>query len=190
MRFCVLFLVSFCLPAQVIQSVGNAASLAGSGLAQGSVIQIGGAGLGPATAVVADLPYPTQLSTTTVALRPVNGDPVQLFIRYASATTILAIVPSTLPIGDADLTVTVGSSTSRAARVPIVAQNVGLFSRSGDGTGPASARVGDQQVLLAAPIKPGQLVAIAATGFGPIDTPDNEAPNGKAIDADVEVRLG
>jgi uncharacterized protein (TIGR03437 family) len=101
-------------------------SATGSGLAQGAMITVFGESLGPATLTSAQtLPLPTELTGTRVRIG--NQD---AYLIYTSARQVAAIVPSTVPTGGADVTVTFNGQTSQAHRVNVVAADFGIFTRN------------------------------------------------------------
>jgi uncharacterized protein (TIGR03437 family) len=163
----------------------------GSGLAQGAMITIFGEGLGPAVLVSApSLPLPTELAGTRVRIG--NQD---AFLIYSSTRQVAAIVPSTVPVGAADVAVTFNGQISQAQRVNIVAADFGLFTRNSGGYGPAIVQnfVSDANVplnQLTASATPGQTVILYGTGLGAIDIPDNVAPGVKAARVSVQVIVG
>ena len=117
---CILLLVSAATAQPVIRPWGvvNAASnvpdgLPNSGIAQGSIFLVNGSGLGD------DNPTPMNLFQNTTFPLPssegLNGTSVQVnyargaitaILLYESATTVAAILPSTVPLGTASVTVT------------------------------------------------------------------------------------
>jgi uncharacterized protein (TIGR03437 family) len=166
-------------------------SASGSGLAQGAMITIFGEGLGPATLVSAQsLPLPTELAGTRVRIG--NQD---AYLIYTSARQVAAIVPSTVPVGAADVTVTFSAQTSPVQRVNIVAADFGIFTRNSGGYGPAIIQnfVSDTNVplnQLTTSATPGQTVILYGTGLGAIDVPDNVAPGLKPARVNVQVIVG
>ena len=155
------------------------------------MITIFGESLGPATLTSAQsLPLPTELAGTRVRIG--NQD---AYLIYTSARQVAAIVPSTIPSGAADVTVTFNGQTSQAQRVNIVAADFGIFTRNSGGYGPAIIQnfVSDANVplnQLTVSATPGQTVILYGTGLGAIDVPDNAAPGLKPARVNVQVVVG
>src|ERR1700752_510007 len=91
-------------PAIAARGVKNAASYAdpqlpGGSIAQGSIFNIFGSNMGPATiAYASTLPLPTSLSGTSINVT-INGTTVACFMFYTSAGQVAAILPSNTPVG-------------------------------------------------------------------------------------------
>src|SRR5262249_54045370 len=99
-------------PRKVVSAAGYVPLSAGSGLAQGSYIYIGGCGLGSTDGKSSSLPYTTSFNGASVTVTPASGSSLQAYITYADAGQINAILPSTTPLGDANVTVTYNNATS------------------------------------------------------------------------------
>jgi len=149
-------------------SLASAASGNGSVIAPGEIINLFGAGLGPATPVSAQPGnngfYATQLAGTTVSFNGANA-----VVLYTSATQVSAIVPYNVPVGAAAI-ITVsyqGQSISTSAAVPIAAVNPGLFTANATGVG--NAAVVNQNGSINSPTSPapqGSVVSLYVTGEG------------------------
>jgi uncharacterized protein (TIGR03437 family) len=168
----------------------NAASYS-TRIAQGSMIVIFGAGLGPATLQSAPtLPLPAELAGTRVRIGSLDA-----FMIYTSARQVAAIVPSAAPVGAADVTVTFNGQTSPSRGVNIAATDFGIFTRNSGGYGPGvvqnfvSATSTPTNGLTAA-ANPGQTLIVYGSGLGAIDTADNVAPGVKPLNASVQVIAG
>jgi uncharacterized protein (TIGR03437 family) len=164
----------------------------GSGIAQGSYFVIFGSGLGPASISVSPLPFLNNLAGTTVTFTPATGSPVQAFLYYAVDGQVSGILPSSAPLGAANVTVSFGGATSAPAKVTIVKSNFGIFTMNQAGSGPAailnlnSASEAPLNSLTSAAI-PGQIMELFGTGLGPITGPDNDAPGVVSPQVDVKV---
>lgn len=101
-----------------------------SGIAQGSYFLVLGTALATSTTALAGYPLPTTFGGAQVkVLSLANNTSYPVPLYFASPTQINGVLPSTIPVGQADLTVTVGAATSRASRIQ-VQKPVSAFSRS------------------------------------------------------------
>jgi uncharacterized protein (TIGR03437 family) len=170
--------------APLIKAVLNAATNAppagsNGGLAQGSFVTIYGANLGPATVVTpATLPLQTALGGVTVTISPPKGGPQLAYPVYAASTQINAILPSNVPVGPSNLTVTYNGATSQSMPIQVVSSAFGIFTAN-FGSGPAAV----VDLTTPAPIvtstnaaHPGDILSLYGTGLGPVNAPDNQAP--------------
>jgi len=156
-----------------------APGLPGSGIAQGSIFTISGTGLGPATGTPAPgvFPLPTTLAGTSVIITASNGAQSMAIILYTSDLQISAILPSTIPLGNAKVTVTFNGQTSAAAAIQVVAGAFGIFTFNQRGFG--QAVVSDTAYranTIVHTFHPGDLAVLWGTGIGPIKSSDGGAP--------------
>lgn len=184
-------------PLLYYRSAANAASsmpqiLPGGGIAQGSVFSVQGSGLGPTTAIEPPgYPLAPSLGGTTISIiegtRSLTAYPI-----YVSSNEIVAIMPSSAPIGMSSIVVTANGSRSNPLPVLIVDDSFGIFSMNGDGVGPAVLQNSSEHVnspVLAA--APGQPVTLFGTGLGGINAPDNTPlVSGTSLTTPVEVFVG
>ena len=170
--------------APLVKAVLNAATNAppagpNGGLAQGSIVTIYGVSLGPATGVTAaTLPLQTALSGVTVTIFPPNGGPQMAYPVYASSTQINAVLPSTVPVGQSNLTVTYNGAASQSTPIQVVSSAFGIFTAN-FGSGPAAvidATTPDPFVTSTNAAHPGDILSLYGTGMGPVNVPDNQAP--------------
>lgn len=159
--------------------VVNVASFAYAGLpngdiAPGSMVVMFGSNLGPATLQqAATYPLPTSLSGTSVRVTS-GGAAADAILSYVSASQIAAIVPSSVPAGNASLTVTYNGKTSSAATFKIVPNSFGIFSSNQAGNGPGIIANANSQVFgLTTAANPGEAAVIWGTGLGAVS--GNEA---------------
>ena len=140
-RFQIIFpLISACLITGVasaqpkVNSVLNNYSytlpgLPNYGIAQGSLFDVFGVGIGPAQ--IPTLPdlsktaLTTNLNGVTVNIT-VSGTTVQAPLYYVSAGQIAAILPSNTPVGTGTITVTYNSQTSATSPITVVPAAFGL----------------------------------------------------------------
>ena len=160
-------------PVTSAASVVHAASFSRT-VAPGSIISIFGTGLAGGTAAAGSVPLPRELASAQVLF---SGQPAPLL--YASPTQINAQVPFELAgAPSAELRVSVLGVPSPAVVVPLVAAAPGVFTVSSDGRGAAVALHADfSSVTAASPARPGEIVALFATGLGAV-TP--AVPSGTA----------
>jgi len=177
--------------------VVNAASYAAgaNGLARGSFVSIFGNNLGPAQFVQATYPLPTTLGDVRVTFTQ-GGQSVDAYLVFASATQINAIIPSTAPLGNVNVSVTYRGLTSAPAPVVISDPSLGLFfQRQGErDIGIMQNVYSPSDYPLNTPSQPaerGMVVVAWATGLGSSGRPENTAPG--ALDmrgrVPVEVRV-
>jgi len=147
-------------------------------IARGSWFVIFGAGLGPSTiAIQSGLPYPAQLSGTSVTFTPASGGtPVSALLYYTLATQVAGMLPSSTAAGAYNVKVTYNGQTSAAALVNVVERNFGFATQTSNGQGPAQATYGGYDLnrfttgTLASwslrPAKPGDGMVLWGTGLG------------------------
>ena len=183
---CILaFLTASCAIAQpVITStqVVNSASylsqgLPGSGIAQGSIFTIKGSGLGPNTLVPIDpLPLETSHSGTSVTVTA-GGQTYKALILAAVSYQVNALLPSTVPVGSATVTVTYNNQTSTAEPFQVVSASFAPYTFMSDGYGQASATDLNYQLnSIIHTYNPGDWVILWGTGMGPINGDDSKTP--------------
>ena len=169
----------------------NAASYATggppNGLAQGSFFSIFGTSLGPDQPVKASgYPLPTSISGASVQVIQ-GGTTYNAPLVFTSATQINGIIPSNVPLGNAQVTVTFNGKTGLAAPLLVSKTSTGIFYQAVNGSNRGIAQnvasATDYPLNLpSAPAKPGQIIVLWATGLGPVNGPDNAAPGTNARD--------
>ena len=97
------------------------------GIAQGSIVDLFGAGLATTTNAAQSFPLPTSLSGTSVSIT-INSVTTQAILYYVSPGQINAIIPSATPAGTGQLTVTVNGKTSAPAPITVVQSAFGMLS--------------------------------------------------------------
>src|SRR5205823_3723446 len=113
---------------KVVNAASSAPLTANSGIAQGSYFAVYGCGLGDMTNRSASLPYLNDINGASVTVTPAGGSAVKAFLTFARADQINGILPSTVPVGDATVTVTVNGATSPAEKIRVVRTSFGLVS--------------------------------------------------------------
>jgi uncharacterized protein (TIGR03437 family) len=181
----------FILPGQVKNAASNSPlAAARGGLAQGSYFAIYGTGLGPADFVSAPLPYPTTLGGSSVTITPAGGSPVQAFLTYASERQINAILPSNVPLGDANVTVTYSGNTSLPQKIRVVHTSFAVFSTGYPVGAAATININTSSLynLLTNSANGGDVLLLFGTGLGPIAGGDNVAP-GAVSPSGIDVKV-
>ena len=142
-----------------------AASTPQPGIAPGSIASIFGGGLGTDTA----LGPPSPLVQSLIGVTVTSGDRI-LPLFFVSPTQINFLLPADFPLGPAGLTVSAPGQADLRAAFTVVRNAPGLFQQNINGQPFAIATHEDgSPVTLAAPAKPGELLTLYGTGFGPTD---------------------
>src|SRR5258708_6448980 len=172
-------------------SSGN--SIGNNLIAQGSIFAVFGSGMGPATLTFASLPLPTSLPDANGTSITVSGGgkAVSAYLVYTSAGQLAAILPSNIPMGDANVTVTYAGKTSAPVTITVVKSQLGIFTINAQGTGPAAAQHGvdSSPILLTTAAKPGEVIVIYGTGLGAIAGPDNVPPGAVQVGSNAIVTV-
>jgi uncharacterized protein (TIGR03437 family) len=184
-------------PVIAASGVKNAASYADPALphgaiAQGSIFNVFGSNMGPASLAYASmLPLPTILSGTQVSVT-VTGSTVQCFMIYTSAGQVAAILPSTTPVGTGTITVSYNGAASATQPIKVAASSFGIFTINQQGGGQAVVQDGDYKFNSATfAFQPGETVVLWGTGLGPISGSDaNTPPSGNIPGINVTVYVG
>jgi len=165
-------------------------------ISPGSFFVIFGSGLGPANIAIGSLPFSTQLpdaNGTSVRFSG-NGKNYDAFMYYAVGNQISGIVPSSVPPGGYNVTVTYNGKTSNPENIVVVKANPGIFTRNQAGSGLVKAQVYRTSTdyfepTLTAPAAPGQTVVLYGTGLGAVNAPDNDAPGAVQVTDPVTVYI-
>lgn len=200
------------LPPIRAEAAFNAFSLAprgmpNSGIAPGSRLSISGANIGPAEEIsataefiasAADFPLKTELGGVSVRIQ--SGDVTAAAIPlFASDGLVTAILPSTIPLGDATVTLAYKDRTTTPIPITIVAASPGIATYRAAGHGPAiavnnpasfdDALSNPTSNALTQPVKPGQRVGVLATGLGPVGFDELQALS-QDLDVPVDAIVG
>ena len=112
-------------------------------IAQGSIFDIYGTNIGPATlTTLTGFPIPTIIANTSVQVTS-GGTTVDVYLFFVSSIQIVGVLPSRTPIGTGTLTVTVNGQTSAPAPIRVVARSIGILSLNQAGHGPAAMQMPD-----------------------------------------------
>ena len=185
-----------CFGAPKLSSGGarNAASFASTssvngGVAQGARFVLLGKDLGPAEAARNEA-YPLAIELGGVSVKvTVGGSTVDAWVLSASATSVVAMLPSAAPTGKGTVALTFNGESSQGD-IEVVSRAVGVFAGGTRGSGQAIALAADSgsPVLVSASAKPGQLIRLRATGLGAVDGDEAAGPTTKTFDtAGIEV---
>jgi uncharacterized protein (TIGR03437 family) len=156
--------------------VFNGASFAPAGnpIAPGQFIALFGTGLGPASPVVAQPPFPPTLANVTVTIQ---GRPAPLY--FVSSGQISALVPFATAGQNAEIIVRNGGVESNTVTVPVARTSPGIYSLTQNGIGPGAILKPDFSTVSAAnPTRRGDTILIYLTGLGELNPPvaDGAAP--------------
>jgi uncharacterized protein (TIGR03437 family) len=184
-------------PAIAASGVKNAASysnpaLPNGAIAQGSIFNVFGSNMGPASlAFASSLPLPTTLSGTQVSVT-VTGSTVQCFMIYTSAGQVAAILPSTTPVGTGTITVSYNGAASATAPIKVAVSSFGIFTINQQGGGQAVVQDANYQFNSDTfAFQPNETVVLWGTGLGPISGSDaNTPPSGNIPGISVTVYVG
>ena len=162
--------------------------LPGSGIAQGAVLAVTGAGLGPAQALQATFPLPTSDGLGGVTVTVTSGTSTANAIMVAvSATEVDAILPSSTPLGAATVTVSFGGATI-SKPITVVASAFGIFQGAGIYNVNADGSVSTNSTYQSA--QPGQTIMINGTGLGAIPSDETQSGATDVPSATVAVWVG
>ena len=163
-----------------IASVTDGASYTAN-VAEGSFFTVWGSNIGPTAGVYPPSPWPTLYNGIKVTFTPVaGGAPTDAYLQYIGAGQINGVLPSAVPAGNYNVTVTNGT-LSNAVQTQVVATKVGLFTQDQSGTGLADVQnyispsendwdrltTGVYGGSQSSPAKPGQSLIAWGTGVGP-----------------------
>ena len=190
--------LAFCgLPASAqptVSAVINAANADTTTLARGSFISIFGKNLGTQAGPPSSLPLPKTLGGAAVNIKPASGSGTfQAYLHFVNPGQINAILPSAVPAGPADLTVTVNNQTSPARRIQVAESAFGIFTIASQPAGMAIAQNYESATSLPLNLytnaaRPGQTLILWGTGLGAYTAgPDGDAPQAGNIVNNAQV---
>ncbi len=170
----------------------NAVSNRGGGIAQGSMFTIYGSNLGPTVGWTAyQFPIPDTVNNVVVNVTAGSSTPLRAYLLFVRADQINAILPSSTPLGSAQITVSYNGVISAASPVTIVKTAVGINSSAyGPGPGIIKNYISDANQpynTASTPAKPNQVEVAVGTGLGPITAPDNVSPPAGNLPVAVQV---
>jgi uncharacterized protein (TIGR03437 family) len=198
-------------PTPTITAVLDAASYTAS-IAQGSIFVVKGTNLSASGFSQFGFPLPTSSTGVQISFTPASGGtPTSAYLVYLfnqnGVNQLAAILPSTLAIGNYNVTVTNGGTVSAPFTVSVVQRKPGVISQDSSGSGLAVAQnyisateldvdrftTGAVSGVTISPAKPGQPLIAWATGLGPVTGGDNTASAGFNFEANgvnVQVIVG
>jgi len=140
------------------------------GIAPGSLFVIYGSNLSTVTAPVlqssAAPGVPLTLNGVSASVS-VNGMTVPVPLYYVSANQIAGILPSTVPAGTANITVTNNGQTSAPASITVVASDFGILTANNLGNGQAAAYDANNKILSQTnSTSPGRTIVLWGSGVG------------------------
>lgn len=145
-------------------------SVPGGSIAQGSFFSGFGTELGPADGVGnTSLPLPTELGGVRVTVT--SGETSwDVYLTFVRADQFNGVMPSEVPVGEAEIRVIFNGETSEPVTVAIVANSFGIFSAKSSGVGPGVVTnfISDAERPVnssVAPADPGQVITIWGTGL-------------------------
>ncbi|HLJ13833.1 MAG TPA: hypothetical protein VKV15_05000 [Bryobacteraceae bacterium] len=155
------------------------------GIAQGSIFDIFGSNLANTSTGLQSAPLQTTLNGVSVAVT-VSGTTKQALLYYVTPTQIAAILPSSVPVGTGQITVTNNGTASAPAQIVVVQSAFGILTLN-NGTGPAAAFDSKSNYLAASnAANPGDTILLWGTGAGPVPDDTKQA----AVTAPIEVDIG
>jgi uncharacterized protein (TIGR03437 family) len=174
----------------IVNAVSNRAGV----IAQGSIFTIYGTNLGPAARWAAyQFPIPDTVNGVAVTVTQ-GSTTLKAYLLYVQAAQINAIMPSSTPLGNVQITVNYNGIPSTPTAATIVKVAFGINSTAyGPGPGIIKNYDGSTNPPLntaSIPAKPGQVEIMVGTGLGPITTPDNQSPPGGNLPVAVQVLVG
>jgi uncharacterized protein (TIGR03437 family) len=197
--FCLFAIAAATATAQTpaISSVVNAATwipapLPNAGIAQGAIFLILGSNLGPASVAVAPAAFTSSTLAGTSATVTVNGKTVNALMYYTSASQVAVLLPSNTPAGTGTISLSYNGKASAPAPITVVKNNLGIFTLSQNGSGPAIVTYPDYSLVSSVKAaNPGDVLLLWATGLGPVPLDDASGPQpGNMPDIPLKLWLG
>jgi uncharacterized protein (TIGR03437 family) len=198
-------------PTPTITAVQDAGSYTAS-IAQGSIFVVKGSNLSASGFSQFSFPLPASSGGVQIAFTPASGgSATNAYLVYlynqGGVNQLAAILPSTLAIGNYNVTVTNGGTVSAPFVVSVVQRKPGLITQDSSGTGLVVLQnyisateldvdrftTGTVGGVTISPAKPGQALIAWATGLGPVTGGDNTASPGFNFEANgvnVQVIVG
>jgi uncharacterized protein (TIGR03437 family) len=174
-------------------------SLPGGGLPQGTIFTLFGANLGPQVAPDGPHVYPLPATWAGVSIKVLpgttgQGNALDAYPFYVSATQISAILPSAAPLGPNRLVVTYNGKSSAEFAITVIPSSLGLIAINSGGFGPSVVQNYFPDKL---PVnsrtqtaKPGQIVIAYGTGLAAALNADKDAPTAGNLPVKVEIWVG
>ncbi len=166
-----------------------------SGIAQGSLFAVLGAGFAAPGTQVQATDFPLSTSMAGVSIRVTSGTTsTDALLLYVTERQVGAILPSKTPTGAATVTLKTAAG-SASFSITVVSRSFGIFTLNQGGTGPALAQnfrsETDQPVnSLLAPAKPGQVVTLWGTGLGAVKGDESAGPQPGDLNPGLHLFVG
>jgi uncharacterized protein (TIGR03437 family) len=200
-------------PTPTISQVVDAAAY-GSGIAQGSIFIVKGSNLSASGFTSFGFPLPTTSGSngSSITFTPTaGGTGTAAYLIYVynqnGVNQIAAILPSTLAVGNYNVTVSYNGTTSAPFAASVVARRFTLFTQDSTGGGLIVVQnfisatrldvdrltTGSVSGVTISPASPGQTLIAWGTGLGPVTGGDNVASPGfnfAANGVNVQVIVG
>jgi len=158
--------------------LNGASFTVGQAIAPGSIVSIFGANFSLGDAQDQEVPLPSSLLGTSVTF---NGATVPLF--YVSPGQINVQAPFDLPVGQVQIQVHRGNSASSPVTAPVLPFSPGIFIVDYNANTGAIVHTNDYSVVTASnPAKPGDSLAMFATGLGPVSVPVTSGQAAPAVE--------
>jgi uncharacterized protein (TIGR03437 family) len=161
------------------------------GIAQGSIFVIFGENLAQVSTPVQGVPLPLSMGGVSLSVA-VGSATTQPILYYISPSQIGAILPSTTPIGDGQITVTVNGQTSVAAPIKVVPSAFGILTINQTGSGPAAAYDALYRPLRPAnSAAPGDTIILWGTGLGAVTGDERGVQTPRDLtDSPIQIEIG
>jgi len=178
-------------------------------VAEGGIFVVKGSSMSASGFTEATPPYPTSLGMTSITLTPASGGTgTQALMIYTysqnGVNQLAGVVPSTVPVGNYNVTVAYNGMTSAPFVTQVVKTKPALLTQDSSGGGLAllqnfvSATQYDVNRLTTgtvngsttSPAKPGQTVVAWGSGLGPVPFPDSSPPSSGYSYSNVAVLVG
>jgi uncharacterized protein (TIGR03437 family) len=169
-------------------------------VAQGSVFIVKGSNLSSTGFNQAGFPLPATLNNSKITFAPAaGGTSIDAYMVYTcntatygcvgDKTQLAAVLPSTVPTGTYNVTVSSGGTASAAFRVTVVQRKPTLITRDSSGGGLAVIQIYTSSTAYlidsftnvtagTGPAHPGSVLVAWSTGLGPVAGSDNTASPG------------
>ena len=178
-------------------------------IAQGSIFVVFGRNLCSSGTVYGSLPYSSApLNNVKITFTPAGGGaPTDAYMVYTYgagvANQLAGILPSTVPAGSYNVTVTNSGAVSANFKVTVVEHKFGIITVNGSGAGRAVVQnyisptqydldrytTGTLHGYPYSPAHPGQIIVIWGTGLGAIASPDNSAPGATDLRGTLPIQV-
>lgn len=138
------------------------------GIAQGSIFRITGDGFADSSTEIQTVPLSTTLNGVSVTVT-VSGTTTSAILYLVTPVVIIALLPSTTPVGKGSITVTSAGQASLPAPIVVVQSAFGILTLNRAGTGPASAYdAAFVPLRFDHAANPGDVINLWGSGLGPV----------------------